>query len=148
MSTLYKKVNGSRISMSEEEVVDYNNNQPSPEERLQNCQNQRIFQLQKNRKSYQYKDIDLNGTRYIATKIASDNLSGIIQVMEDNGLTETVWLNSDDEQITLSLADAKALRTVIFTQQSFAYLAEADKKAEINDPDKTISEIEAINIDF
>ena len=114
---------------------------------LQEAKTSKLSQLESARKEFQYKNIELNGETYVASKIACDNLSGAIDVMIDNNLVQTNWINANDEAIILTLVEARNLRTAMFSQQSSAYFQELAFKEDIN-ACITIEELNAININF
>jgi len=70
---------------------------------LQEAKTLKLSQLESARKEFQYKNIELNGETYIASKIACDNLIGAINVMVDNNLVKTNWINANDKLIVLTL---------------------------------------------
>lgn len=126
------------IALTESEILAYE---------LQEAKTSKLAQLESARKEFQYKNIELNGETYVASKIACDNLSGAIDVMVDNSLTQTNWINANDEAIILTLVEARNLRTAMFSQQSSAYFQEAVFKEGIN-ACTTIVELNNVNIEF
>lgn len=126
------------VILTESEILAYE---------LQEAKTSKISQLESARKEFQYKNIELNGETYVASKIACDNLSGVIDVMVDNNLVQTNWINANGEAIILTLVEARNLRTAMFSQQSSAYFQEVAFKEDIN-ACTTIAELNAINITF
>lgn len=114
---------------------------------LEKAKADKLLDLEKNRKTYQYQNVTYNANNYIASKIAADNITGIYAIMDRNNIASYDWRTADNNKISLSLSDFNAISLLIAAQYSNAYDIEANKILEINNA-STIEQLNEIDITF
>lgn len=114
---------------------------------LKEEKDEKLRQLEINRKAYQFRDIELDGVNYVVTQTAAHNLSIAIGFMVKADLDHLNWLDSDDNAVALDKTKAESLEVAIFNQYSQAYHQEADKIKAIN-ACTSLEELDNIDINF
>lgn len=115
-----------------DDLADYNQRELYYlENALQNAKDLKIAKLEIIRHEKQYANVVYNSVTYDAGKVARANLTAMIISFNFSTKTEDVWLDINNNQLTLSEAEFHGLFDVMQVSQQSAYMTEANKYSEI-----------------
>ncbi|PIR37725.1 MAG: hypothetical protein COV35_08575 [Alphaproteobacteria bacterium CG11_big_fil_rev_8_21_14_0_20_39_49] len=98
---------------------------------MPNAQSRKAAELEIIRHEKQYANVVYNTVTYDAGKVARANLTAMVTSFNFSAKTDDVWLDVDNNQVTLTEAEFQGLFDAMQVSQQTAYITEATKYAEI-----------------
>jgi len=115
-----------------DDLADYNQRQTAAAAAaLPNAQGRKTAELEIIRHEKQYANVVYNTVTYDAGKVARANLTAMVTSFNFSAKTDDVWLDVDNNQVTLTEAEFQGLFDAMQVSQQTAYITEATKYAEI-----------------
>lgn len=98
---------------------------------LPRAQARKASEVETIRHTKQYASVDYNSVTYDAGKVARSNLTAMVASFNHTAKTDDVWLDINNNQVTLTEAEFQGLFDAMFASQQAAYITESTKYAEI-----------------